>query len=134
MTNLVYTSARGKTITFDDFNDEREEYGTYWVGMCPSCHNYFRGILGSRCDNYGSGCCSVKGCTNDATWYVDFSADEVKEITFNDRIGQAIDYVIAHKNDDDPINDAANIYARNYAEYNELYEVLRRKNFANLRR
>ena len=128
---LIYTSARGKTITFDDYTDERTEYGSYWVGMCRSCHAKYRGILGGRCDDSGSGVCSVHGCTNEAEWYVDFSADEVEEVEWMDKLSQAIDYVYAHRNDIDPVNDAANIFCENKAEYDKLYLSLR-KRFSNL--
>lgn len=85
MTVLLYTSARGKHIVFDDwtYDSYEDKHGNpvpyAWVGMCPSCHHKYRGILGNRCDNTGSGACSVKGCEQMADWYVDFSADEVQE-------------------------------------------------------
>lgn len=78
MGNLIYTSKKGKTIVFDDWANE-PEYNSVWVCMCPSCHRKYRGILGNRCDNSGSGWCSVKGCERQADWYIDFSSDEVKE-------------------------------------------------------
>lgn len=80
---LQFTSPRGKTITFDTFEDETKEYGTYWVDMCPTCHNKYRNILKNRFDDGGSGkaSCSVKGCSNtNASYYVDFNKDEVKII------------------------------------------------------
>ena len=133
MKNLVYTSPRGKTITFDDWT-EAEDFGNVpfvWVSMCPSCHNKYRGILGNRCVDGGSGICSVKGCVNESEWYVDFY-DHTEEVEFNDRIGRAIDYIMSHKQDADPVNDAANIFCHNRAEYEHLYAVLR-KPFRNLR-
>lgn len=79
MANMIYTSKRGKTIEFDDFCDNTEEYQSYWVEMCPRCHNKYRGILGKRCDDgmTAQGICSVKGCERDADYYVDFSMEEV---------------------------------------------------------
>lgn len=79
MSTLIYHSKRGKTIEFDDFVDNRNEYGTYYVEMCKHCHNKYRGILGSRCDDGGTaqGTCSVNGCSNQADYYVDFGIHEV---------------------------------------------------------
>lgn len=39
-----------------------------------------KGILGKRADNGGTACgtCSVKGCENEADYYVDFDKSEVK--------------------------------------------------------
>lgn len=84
MKKLIYTSARGKRIVFDDWTHGNYDNGNgvewwTWVGMCKHCHNKYRGILGSRVDNCGSGICSVDGCENEADYYVDFSADEVEE-------------------------------------------------------
>lgn len=80
MANMIYTSKRGKQIVFDDYVDNKEEYNSYWAEMCPHCHNKYKGILGKRCDDGGtaSGTCSVKGCENEANYYVDFDKDEVK--------------------------------------------------------
>ena len=84
MANLLrYISPRGKEITFDAWEDEREEYGTIWVDMCPSCHNKYRGILGNRASESPSAeaACYVKGCSNAVGgWYVDFKVDEVEFI------------------------------------------------------
>lgn len=75
---MVYTSKRGKKITFDDFTDETQEYGTYWVEMCRKHHKKYRGILGNKCDDGSAmGTCSVKGCDCEAEYYVDFPKDEV---------------------------------------------------------
>lgn len=87
MTTLVYTSARGKHIAFDDWenaytwDDDMNDVPLVWTRMCASCHKKYRGILGNRCDcgGSGSGACSVKGCEQMAEYYVDFSVDEVKE-------------------------------------------------------
>lgn len=78
MKDMVYTSKRGKQIVFDDYEDNVEEYNSYWVYMCPHCHNKYKGILGNRVDNgCGGGICSVKGCENEADYYVDFDMNEV---------------------------------------------------------
>lgn len=76
--NMIYTSKHGKQIVFDDYVDDTLEYNSYWVGMCPHCHNKYKGILGNRVDDCGSGCCSVKGCNNEASYYVDFDMNEVE--------------------------------------------------------
>lgn len=78
--NMIYKSSRGKTIEFDDYVDNIEEYDSYWVGMCPCCHNKYKGILGQRASSGGSGACSVLGCENEAEYYVDFNKNEVSFI------------------------------------------------------
>ena len=78
--NMIYTSKHGKQIIFDDYVDNTFEYNSYWVGMCPHCHNKYKNILGNRIDNCGSGCCSVKGCDNEASYYVDLDMNEVEFI------------------------------------------------------
>lgn len=84
MLDMVYTSKRGKQITFDDFVDNAlvDDFGSYWVEMCPHCHNKYRSILGNRADDGGTACgtCSVKGCENEADYYVDFNRNEVSFI------------------------------------------------------
>lgn len=77
---LRFKAENGEAITFDEYADVREEYGGYWVAICPKCRQAFGSLLGSCIDDYGSGCCSVLGCNNDGDFYVDFSADEVEEI------------------------------------------------------
>ena len=84
--NLLFTSPKGKTILFDDYveeYDEEDKKGSpYWAEMCPHCHRKYRGILGNRCDDGGTaqGTCSVKGCNNQADYYVDFYPNETKII------------------------------------------------------
>ena len=80
MLNMVYTSKRGKQITFDDFEDNTADFDSYWGEMCPSCHNKYRGILGDRASIGAMGTCSVKGCENEADYYVDFNKNEVSFI------------------------------------------------------
>lgn len=74
--DMKFVAHNGMNIVFDDWNDEVEEYGTYWGGMCQECFNKFKNILGDRVSD-GSGCCSVKGCENEADYYVDFLKNEV---------------------------------------------------------
>lgn len=74
--DMKFVAHNGESIVFDDWNDEVEEYGTYWGGMCQECFNKFKNILGDRVSD-GSGCCSVKGCENEADYYVDFLKNEV---------------------------------------------------------
>ena len=77
-TNMTFTSHNGTKIVFDDWCDETEdeELGGYWVGICDECLNKYN-VFENRIDECGSGCCSVKGCRNEADHYVDFSRDEV---------------------------------------------------------
>lgn len=80
MTDMIYTSNEGKQIIFDDYVDNTEEYNSYWVEMCSRCRDKYKRILGNRCDDGGAcnGTCSVKGCTNEADYYVDFDKSEVE--------------------------------------------------------
>lgn len=80
MKNMIYISKRGRMIVFDDYTDETNEYNSCWVEMCPHCRKKYRGILGRRVDDGNSpwGVCSVKGCENDAEYYVDFNRNEVE--------------------------------------------------------
>lgn len=79
MKNMIYISKRGKQIIFDDYEDNTEEYNSYWVEMCPQCYQKYKDILDKRADDGGiaSGTCSVKGCANEADYYVDFTKNEV---------------------------------------------------------
>lgn len=79
--DMVYVSNDGKQIVFDDYVDNTIEYNSYWVGMCKHCYNKHKNILGNRVDDCGSGFCSVKGCSNEADYYVDF---DMNEVTFID--------------------------------------------------
>lgn len=78
--NMVYTSNNGEKIVFDDFVNNTAEYNSYWAEMCPCCHNKYKSILGDRVDDGGTACgiCSVKGCDNEADYYVDFDMNEVE--------------------------------------------------------
>ena len=78
--NMVFKAPCGEKIIFDDFADNTEEFESFWVEMCPSCYDKYKGILGNRADDGGTACatCSVKGCENEADYYVDFAANEVQ--------------------------------------------------------
>ena len=79
--NMVYKSEQNKNIVFDDYVNNTEEYGSYYVEMCSDCYNKYKDILGNRVDDGGAcGTCSVKGCENEADYYVDFDKDEVELI------------------------------------------------------
>ena len=69
-----------KDIEFDDFVDETKEYGSYYASMCHHCCEKYESILGNRVDEDNSawGTCSVKGCCNEADYYVDFNMNEVE--------------------------------------------------------
>lgn len=80
--NLVYTSPRGKTITFTKYTDNRKnDVQGYTSYMCPSCHNKYRNILGERAwADRGLDSCCVRGCENEMEEYgyvVDFRENEV---------------------------------------------------------
>lgn len=81
-THMIFAPKRAKKkIVFDDYQDNTEEFQSYWAEMCSKCHNKYKSILGQRASIGAIGICSVKGCENEANYYVDF--DE-KEITFLD--------------------------------------------------
>ena len=69
-----------KSIVFDEYVNNTVEYGSYWVEMCEDCKNKYKHILGNRIDDGGAACgtCSVKGCNNEADYYVDFDMNEVE--------------------------------------------------------
>ena len=74
---LQFISEDNQKILFDDFTDERDtDYCGIWVGVCSCCANKYADALKGHLDDYGSGCCSVLGCENEADYYVDFLADE----------------------------------------------------------
>lgn len=75
MKTMIY-----KNIMFDDFVDNTEEYESYYVEMCPHCYNKYNTILDNRADDGRAACgiCSVRGCDNEADYYVDFDMNEVK--------------------------------------------------------
>lgn len=75
--DMIFISNDDKQIVFDDYVDNTFEYNSYWVGMCSHCHNKYKGVLGNRVDDCGSGVCSVKGCSNEADYYIDFDMNEV---------------------------------------------------------
>lgn len=80
---LEYTSARGKKVIFDDWTESQDidDNDVVWVEMCKSCHRKHRHILKGRFDNNpGVGTCSVKGCENEADYYVDFKPEDVREV------------------------------------------------------
>lgn len=75
---MKFTSPRGRTVYFDDYVDNTEEYQSYWAELCPHHHNKYRRILGQRVhDGSPMGTCSVRGCEKDASYYVDFNMNEV---------------------------------------------------------
>lgn len=74
MEKLIY-----KGIEFDDFVDEVEEYGTYYVHICDTCYQKYKTEIGDRIDkDSANGYCSVKGCWNEAEHYVDFTPEDVQ--------------------------------------------------------
>ena len=75
MKNMKY-----KEVTFDDYVNNTEEYNSYYVEMCPNCYNKYKDILGNRVDDGGAACgiCYVKGCENEADYYIDFDMNEVE--------------------------------------------------------
>ena len=78
MSKILYHKA--KRISFDDYADERNEYGTWWVYMCAHHVNIY-GLKDEADDSAsGDGICGVKGCNRGAGYYVDFLESEVTEM------------------------------------------------------
>lgn len=71
---MSYGSGDDKVV-FDDF--VAEEDGC-WAEICPACLERYKQLLAGRTDDGAMGICSVKGCQNDAEYYVDFEMDEVR--------------------------------------------------------
>lgn len=78
MSNMIFTSKRGKQIVFDDYVDNTKEYNSYYVEMCPCCYSKYKNMLGNRVSDGAIGICSVNGCENEADYYVDFGEKEVE--------------------------------------------------------
>lgn len=79
---MIFKSEKGK-IVFDTW-EKNDEFGGYWVDICPDCEKKYQHLLEGRLDDSGSGVarCSVCGCINaNAGCYADFKEDEV---TFQD--------------------------------------------------
>lgn len=75
---MIFKSKKGK-IVFDTW-EKNNEFGGYWVDLCPDCIKKYRHLLDGRLDDSGSGLdsCSVCGCTNaNAGCYADFKEEEV---------------------------------------------------------
>lgn len=80
MSKMIFESPSGAKVVFDDFTDNTEEYGSYWVEMCSRCYEKYGAFLELRVDESGSACgtCSVEGCEHQADYYVDFDEREVR--------------------------------------------------------
>jgi len=63
-----------KGIVFDDYNID--ENGNIWSQICADCLKKFKGIE-HEVDEFGSGICGVRGCTNDSIHYIDFDSQNV---------------------------------------------------------
>ena len=78
---MIYRVSNGKEIVFDAWEDNVNEYGTYWADICPECCKKFGNILDGKISDGASGeaCCYICGCENrNAEAYVDFAADDVQ--------------------------------------------------------
>ena len=42
MKDMVYMFNNKEEIVFDDYVDNTVEYNSYWVEMCPHCHNKYK--------------------------------------------------------------------------------------------
>ena len=100
MKNMIFESGT-KQIIFDDFTDNRAEYGSYWAEMCPCCYEKYKDILGKRVDDGGiaQGTCCVKGCWKDADYYVDFDEKDVWIVDENGGLDMKSDVKNGKKND-----------------------------------
>ena len=84
MKKLIY-----KGIKFDDYENEIEDYGTYFVQMCDACYQKYKGVIDGGACNGAIGTCSVFGCDNEADHYIDFLPNGVhfeEDFTFGNFI------------------------------------------------
>lgn len=79
MKTMIYETNDGKKIEFDDFQDNTKEYGSFWAELCPSCMEKYKDMISDKVSDGAMGTCSVKGCQNEAEYYIDFKE---KEVTF----------------------------------------------------
>ena len=78
--NMKFVAHNSIEVFFDDLCYETDdiELGGYWVGICTECFKKYHGAFGRRISsNPSEDICSVKGCDNEADYYVDFLKDEV---------------------------------------------------------
>lgn len=69
-----------KGIIFEGI--EENGYGGYWSGVCNKCVRKHK-IPKRYLDEYGSGCCMVNGCPNEADYYIDFPDKPIKDDVVN---------------------------------------------------
>lgn len=69
---MIVSNFRGATLAFDDY--ETEGMDRAWAEICSECLDRYKKRFGLMAGDPGDaiGCCSVYGCTNEATTYVDF--------------------------------------------------------------
>lgn len=67
--------ADGEKVVFDDFVKE-DNSGSCWAEICPACREKHK-ILAAHTSDGATGTCSVKGCQNEAEFYLDFKLSEV---------------------------------------------------------
>lgn len=78
---MIYTAPNGKEVAFDAWEDDTEEYGTYWADICPECCKKYKKELWGKLSDGASGeaSCYICGCENtNAEAYVDFDKNEVR--------------------------------------------------------
>lgn len=73
-TSFMAYEAEGTRIVFDDFEREGD---SCWAELCPACLGKYRKILAGHASDGAAGTCSVKGCQNEADYYLDFKKEEV---------------------------------------------------------
>lgn len=74
---MIFTGEDNTKVIFDDF-DRAEE--AYWSTMCVDCKKKYGALMIGKFDNCCAiqQICGVKGCGNEADFYVDFHEDEVE--------------------------------------------------------
>ena len=75
--HMIFTSEDKTEVVFDDFNND--ESGC-WSAMCVDCKKKYGALMIGKFDNCCAvqQICGVKGCGNEADFYVDFHKDEVR--------------------------------------------------------
>lgn len=80
MLNLAYKLKDGNDLLFDDYINESEDYGTYYVLMCEDCRRKYAENFKHEpkaVTSGANGICSVCGCENEADYYIDFDTSHV---------------------------------------------------------
>lgn len=69
-----------ENIIFDDIEFKTDNECNDWSGICKNCVNKYN-INKNLLDDFGSGCCMVESCQNEADFYIDFPEGSIIKIS-----------------------------------------------------